>query len=336
MDRITIGDDSEVLIGFGHPDPLLPRRAGREKAVILTQPGASEVAARVALVLGAPIYELPDGEEAKTWETVGKVYEWLSKQALGRHDTVVGVGGGTVTDVAGFVAATWLRGVEVVQVPTTLLGAVDAAVGGKTGINIGGKNMVGAFHHPTRVVIDIDQLSELPRELWLAGVAEILKVGLIGDPDLIGLFLRHGANPPLFEVVARAVQFKAAVVSEDFRERDRRSILNFGHTIGHAIEVTSGMPHGMAVGVGMVAAGAISANRYEFSNLWLTDLIQSVGLPVSAPDLSLDEVMGRIGQDKKRTAAGLRMVLLRGVGEPVIDLVDYDEVALGLAAIGVT
>lgn len=284
----------------------------------------------------AAIYELPDREEAKTWATVGKVYEWLSAQGVGRHDTIVGVGGGTVTDVAGFVAATWTRGVEVVQVPTTLLGAVDAAVGGKTGINVGGKNMVGAFHHPTRVAIDIDQLSDLPRELWLEGMAEILKVGLIGDPDLIELFVRHGANAPLAEIVARAVQFKASVVTEDFREKDRRAILNFGHTIGHAIEVTSGMPHGMSVGVGMVAAGAISADRYEFSNLWLTDLIETMGLPVSVSGLALEEVVGCIARDKKRTAAGLRMVLLRGVGEPMIDVVSDDEVGLGLAAIGVS
>lgn len=336
MDRITIGDDSEILIGFGLPDPLLPSRSGREKAVILTQPGAVAIAARVGSTLGAAVYELPDREGAKTWATVGKVYEWLNQQEVGRHDTVVGVGGGTVTDVAGFVAATWLRGVEVVQVPTTLLGAVDAAVGGKTGINVGGKNMVGAFHHPTRIVIDIDQLSSLPRDLWLEGMAEILKVGLIGDPDLIELFVRHGASAPLSQIVARAVQFKATVVSEDFREQDRRAILNFGHTIGHAVEVTSGIPHGMAVGVGMVAAGAISASRYEFSNLWLTDLIQSMGLPVEISDLALDDVVRCLANDKKRTAAGLRMVLLRGVGEPVVEVVDDHEVALGLAAIGIS
>jgi 3-dehydroquinate synthase len=336
VDRIAVGDDSEVVIGYGLPEPLLPPRPGRERAVVLTQPGAVTTAAFVSRLLGAPAYVLPDREAAKTWETVGKVYEWLEKQNLTRDDTIVGVGGGTVTDVAGFVAATWLRGVEVVHVPTTLLGAVDAAVGGKSGFNVGGKNMVGAFHHPSRVIIDIDQLSQLPRELWLEGVAEIIKVGLIGDPDLIELFVRHGENAPLPEIVARAVQVKASVVNEDFRERDRRAILNFGHTVGHAIEMASGLPHGMALGVGMVTAGAISAHRYEFSNLWLRDLIQSVGLPVAAPAVDLEEVRALIALDKKRTAEGPRMVLLRGVGEPVVEVVTEEEIMLGLAAIGLS
>ena len=334
MDRIAIGDDSEVLIGHGFPEPLLPSRVGREKSVVLTQPGAAAIANRVSEITGAPTYELPDREAAKTWETVGKVYEWLEKQTLTRDDTIVGVGGGTVTDVAGFVAATWLRGMEVVHVPTTLLGAVDAAVGGKSGFNVGGKNMVGAFHHPSRVVIDIDQLERLPRELWLEGLAEILKVGLIGDPDLIDLLVRQGENAPLPEIVARAVRVKATVVSEDFQEKDRRAILNFGHTVGHAIEVASGLPHGIALGVGMVTAGAISAHRYGFPNLWLRDLIQSLGLPVTAPEVGLEEVKSLIALDKKRTVEGLRMVLLRGVGEPVVETVSEEELMLGLAAIG--
>ena len=336
MDRIAIGDDSEVLIGHGLPEPLLPTRVGRERSVVLTQSGAGAIANRVSELIHAPIYELPDREAAKTWQTVGGVYEWLEEQSLTRDDTIVGVGGGTVTDVAGFVAATWLRGMEVVHVPTTLLGAVDAAIGGKSGFNVSGKNMVGAFHHPSRVVIDIDTLDQLPRELWLEGVAEIVKAGLIGDPDLVDLFVRHGQNAPLPEIVARAVQVKVSVVQEDFREKDRRAILNFGHTVGHAIEVASGLPHGIALGVGMVAAGAVSAHRYEFSNLWLRDLVQSVGLPVTAPDVGLEEVRGLIALDKKRSAQGLRMVLLRDVGKPVVNVVSEEEIMLGLAAIGLS
>lgn len=336
MDRIVIGDDSEVLIGYGWPEPLLPHRVGREKSVVLTQPGAGFIAKRVSEIIKAPIYELPDREAAKTWGTIGRVYEWLEKQNLTRGDTIVGVGGGTVTDVAGFVAATWLRGIEVVHVPTTLLGAVDAAVGGKTGFNVGGKNMVGAFHHPSRVVIDISELDRLPRELWLEGVAEIIKAGLIGDPDLIELLVRDGENAPLPEIVCRAVQVKASVVTGDFREKDRRAVLNFGHTVGHAIETASGMPHGLALGVGMVTAGAISAHRYEFSNVWLRHLIQSLGLPVAAAGAGLEEVRALIARDKKRTSEGLRMVLLRRVGEPVVEVVSEEEIVLGLAAIGLS
>ena len=327
---------SEILIGRGFPDPFVPTRTDRRTAAIFSQHGAAAVARRVFDALGtAPMMNLPDRDEAKTMAVVEKAYQWLAKIPLGRQDTIIGVGGGAVTDTAGFVAATWLRGVESVMVPTTLLGAVDAAIGGKTGINLEGKNLVGAFHLPSRVIVDLDVMDSNPAHLRLEGLAEALKAGLVADLVLVEMFERHGALAPLDEVVTRSIKVKADVAGGDYREGNRRAILNFGHTIGHGIEIAAGMPHGLAVAVGMVAAGAVSAARYGFPNQWLSELIVSLGLPVSVFGVSPDSVLGFIERDKKRTIEGIRMVLLRAVGEPVIDFVDEAELGLALAAVGI-
>ena len=169
--------------------PILPERSGRAKVAVLTQPGAVMHAQRVvgSLVsaggLDGRLRVLPDRDAAKSIEVLAEVYRWLAEIGIGRHDTIVGVGGGAVTDLAGFAAATWLRGVESVLVPTTLLAAVDASIGGKTGINIGGKNLVGAFWHPAAVLVDIDVLDRLPEAVRREGLAEAFKAGLIADPD---------------------------------------------------------------------------------------------------------------------------------------------------------
>ncbi|MGH8927516.1 MAG: 3-dehydroquinate synthase [Acidimicrobiia bacterium] len=326
---------SEILIGRGFPDPLLPVRQTRTATAILTQPGAVTVAERVqALVPKGLVRTLPDRDEAKAMGVAESTYGWLAENGIGRHDTVLGVGGGAVTDLAGFVAATWHRGVEAVLVPTTLLGAVDAAIGGKTGINLAGKNLVGAFHLPSRVVIDLEILERTPPDLRLEGLAEALKAGLIADADLVEVFVRGGAQAPLEDVVARAVAVKVNVVNSDYREDGLRAILNFGHTIGHGVEMATRLPHGMAVAVGMVAAGAVSARRYGFPADWLRGLIAGLGMPTEVPRVSRQEILGYVGRDKKRTDAGLRMVLLRKVGDPVLATVDDDDINSGLDAIG--
>jgi 3-dehydroquinate synthase len=336
VDRILIGDSCEVLVDRGVSGGLLPERTDREKAAILTQPGARAVATGLAASMGVEhlIVDLPDREEAKTLDTVGLVYDRLAEFNLGRHDTVVGVGGGAVTDVAGFVAATWLRGVESVLVPTTMLGAVDAAIGGKTGINVGGKNLVGAFWHPSRVVVDLDVLDRLPGAIRLEGDAEALKTGLIGDPEIVTEYERSGGRASLDVIVPRSIAVKAAVVDEDFRESGRRAILNFGHTIGHAVEIATGLPHGFAVSVGMVAAGLVSERRYGFDHSWLSHLVFAIGLPVAAAGVSVDTCRELIARDKKRSAEGIRMVLLRAVGDPVLDTVTDEELDVALRSIG--
>ena len=210
MERILIGDRSEILVDRGLVSgDVLPPRPNRDKVAVFTQPGATHLADLVVAGISARdvgLMVLPDREEAKTLAIAGKAYEWLATMGMNRHDTVVGVGGGSVTDLAGFVAATYLRGIEAVHVPTTLLGAVDAAIGGKTGVNLGGKNLVGAFHHPTRVVIDLDLLDRLPAGLKREGMAEVLKAGLIADPALFDHLAEAGLDADLEFVVPRAVQ----------------------------------------------------------------------------------------------------------------------------------
>jgi 3-dehydroquinate synthase len=341
LERILIGDQCEILVGRGLPSPLLPP-ARRRRVAVLTQPGASAVAGRVAGALECPaeVVVLPDREAAKTLEVVGGVYARLAEINLARPDTIVGVGGGTVTDVAGFVAATWLRGVEWAAVPTTLLGAVDAAIGGKTGINVDvgsatAKNLVGAFWHPRRVAIDLDSLEALPAGLRREGTAEALKAGLVGDPAIVEAYRRSGPDAPLDVVVPRAVRVKAEVVGGDFREGGRRAILNFGHTLGHAIETVAGLSHGEAVAVGMAAAAAVSARRYGFPAGRLVDLLFSLGLPVAAAGASRRAVLDLVARDKKGTGDEVRMVLLRAVADPVVEAVSSEEIDAALAAVGI-
>jgi 3-dehydroquinate synthase len=340
MESLTVAGRTEVLIGRGLPDSILPERDGRARVAILTQPGPTDLALEVSRQLSdsglsAEVIGLPDREEAKTLDVAASVYDALSRFGLARGDTIVGVGGGTVTDLAGYVAGTWLRGVEVVHVATTLLGAVDASIGGKTGVNVGGKNLVGVFWHPTRVVIDIAQLERLPSYLIREGMAEAYKAGLIGDSVLADLMGRHGMRSPLDEVVTRAVSVKAKIVGDDETEKGVRAYLNFGHTVGHAIEYASALSHGESVSLGMVAAVAISEKRFGFdaSNTVLGTL-EELGLPTSISGLDLARVLDLLGHDKKRDAEGLRMVLLEAIEKPSLTHVEADDVRLGLSAIG--
>lgn len=336
METIRIGTASDVV--FDVP-PLLPERDGREVVAFLCQPGApAEIAERLAadLELRTVIHELPDRDAAKELHVLGGVYDFFAEQNLGRHDTVVGVGGGAATDLAGFAAATWLRGVESVLVPTTLLAAVDAAIGGKTGINHKGKNLVGAFWQPSRVYVELATLGELDEFLLREGAAEVLKAGLLADPVILDEYESKGLGADLAVVVPRAIRVKVDVVETDPRESDRRAILNFGHTIGHAVELLAPMAHGHAVSVGMVAAAVISNHRYGFDHRWLTDVLFGLGLPIAAAGVSMRAAFELVARDKKRTSDGVRMVLLRGVGDPVVEVVDRDEIELGMRSVGLS
>jgi 3-dehydroquinate synthase len=338
--RLTVAGATEVLVGRGLPDPLLPPRQGRERVAVLTQPGATHIAVEVAQSIGGEnlaveIIGLPDRDEAKSLQVADSVYQALAKFGLGRHDTIVGVGGGSVTDLAGFVAGTWLRGVEVVHLPTTLLGAVDAALGGKTGVNLAGKNLVGVLWHPSRVVVDIGVLESLPASLRREGLAEAVKTGLIGDPELFDLLADKGEEASLEEVVNRCATVKARVVTTDEREEGIRAVLNFGHTIGHAIEFSSPLSHGECVSIGMVAAAVISERRHHFDSVArVRSTLERLGLPLAVHGLERARVEDLLRHDKKRDADGLRMVLLRKVGSPIVEHVTSDDTALGLDAVG--
>lgn len=345
METVRVAEATVVLVGRGLLDAatVLGERPGRARVALLAQPGVpAHLAEGLAgdlrrEGLAAEVRVLPDGEAAKTVAVAEGVYRWLADLKLTRDDTVLGVGGGALTDLAGFVAATFLRGVESVYVPTTLLGAVDAAIGGKTGINLGAKNLVGAFHHPSRVVIDADVLAALPAPLRREGSAEALKAGLVGDPALVALYERDGLAADPGEVVLRAVRVKAGVVERDFREQGERAHLNYGHTIGHAVEVAAGLTHGEAVAVGMVAAGRAAALAAGFGEEERQrEVIARLGLPLAAPGAGREEVWSLLRLDKKRDAAGLRMVLLERVGRPRLEHVGAATVESALAAVGIS
>ncbi len=338
MAQILNAGGSEILIDRGLAD-LLPTRDDRDRAVVLCQPSVVSLAQRIAADLAADGHDgnlkvLPDGDDAKRLDVVEAVYRWCNELAITRFDTIVAVGGGALTDVAGFVAATYLRGVESVYVPTTVLGAVDAAIGGKTGINLDGKNLVGAFHMPSRVVIDLDVLDALPDRLKREGAAEAVKAGLIKAPDLVDLYESAGLEAPLDVVVPRAVAIKAEIVSGDVREHGERALLNYGHTIGHALEIVCGLRHGDAVAIGMVAAGRASALELGFEDeARQRRILETIGLPVVAPEFNDDDVLRLVGLDKKRRGADVHMTLLHRIGAATVHRVSSATLTAALEAV---
>ena len=288
--------------------------------------------------LRVELVEVPDGEAAKSPEVLALLWKKAAELPLGRRDAVVALGGGVVGDLAGFLAATWNRGIAVVQVPTTLLAQVDAAVGGKTGINLpAGKNLVGAFHQPAAVVADVDTLATLPERFRREGLGEVVKYGLIRDPELLAMVeaapdeAATGHGELLDEMVRRSVAVKAAVVAADEREAGERAHLNLGHTVGHVVETLTGyrVLHGEAVAIGTVLAlrlgqvmgrtpGAL-AERGEA-------VLRAVGLPVRVPEMERQAVWEVLGRDKKADR-GVRFVVLDDLAEPVLVRPDRAQVA---------
>jgi len=278
--------------------------------------------------------EVPDAEAGKTSEVLAGCWSSLGKAGFTRSDAVVGLGGGAITDLAGFVAASWLRGVPVVQVPTTLLGMVDAAIGGKTGINTAeGKNLVGAFHVPSSVWCDTERLRTLPRDELVAGLAEVVKAGFIRDQSILEIvedktasldetFDFDAALPVLEDLIARAVQVKADVVGVDPTEVFLREILNYGHTFGHAIEQVEGYSwrHGAAVSVGMVYAAELSRLTGGLSEAEVKRhraILGGLGLPITYPAGRWEALLDAMQRDKKTRGSLLRFVVLEGIGNPV-------------------
>jgi 3-dehydroquinate synthase len=286
--------------------------------------------------------EVPDGEEQKTLAVAGFCFDVLGQIGLTRSDAVVGLGGGATTDLAGWVAASWLRGIRIAQIPTTLAGMVDAAVGGKTGINTErGKNLVGAFHPPVGVLCDLSTLGTLGANDYIAGLAEVVKCGFIADPEILDvieddpeLVIRPG-NPREAELIERSVRVKARVVSEDLTEQGPREILNYGHTLGHAIEKAERYTwrHGAAVSIGLVYAAELSralgrlddetANRHKA-------ILSSLKLPVTYRQGAFPQLLDTMKVDKKSRGDRLRFVVLDALAKPVT--IDNPDPALLVAA----
>ncbi|WP_435746981.1 3-dehydroquinate synthase [Nocardioides sp. SYSU DS0663] len=280
------------------------------------------------------VFAVPEGEEAKTADVAASIWDSLGDEGFTRSDVVVTLGGGATTDLGGFVAATWLRGVRVIHVPTTLLGMVDAAVGGKTGINTGtGKNLVGAFHEPAGVLCDLGYLDTLSPEELASGMAEVLKCGFVADPEILRLAesadpsALSAQDPVLRELVERAIRVKADVVVADLREtggRDGhpgREVLNYGHTLAHAVERVSGyqIRHGEAVALGCVyvaelahRAGALSADTVDRHR----DLFSRFGLPTAMAGVPFEDLHEVMKVDKKARGSQLRFVILDDVARP--------------------
>jgi 3-dehydroquinate synthase len=323
----------EVLVGRDLLDALPPLVGGAAQAAVLHAPPLAALAQRVAEALGgagvAPLpVEVPDAESGKTVEVAARCWDRLGGAGFTRTDVVVGVGGGAATDLAGFVAAAWLRGVRWVAVPTSLLGMVDAAVGGKTGVNTAaGKNLVGAFHPPAGVLADLATLDTLPAVDLVAGLAEVVKCGFIADPAILDLVEADPAaatdprGPVVRELVERAVRVKARVVSADLRESGLREVLNYGHTLAHAIERVEGyrMRHGHAVAVGLVYAATLArlAGRLDPATADRhAGVLRALGLPTGYRADAWPDLRAAMRVDKKARGATLRFVVLDGLARP--------------------
>ena len=274
---------------------------------------------------------LPDGEQHKTLQTAGWVFDALIAKKLNRDALILALGGGVVGDVAGFAAACYQRGIGYVQIPTTLLAQVDSSVGGKTGVNhSGGKNLIGAFHQPRAVLSDTDTLSTLPERELSAGLAEVIKYGCIWDPPLFDWLeanmdkLRARDVDALTHAISRSCEIKAAVVAKDEREEGLRAILNFGHTFGHAIEAATAYEaflHGEAVGLGMIMAADLS-HRLGFVDAPAVErvraLVRRAGLPAEAPKIGAARALELMRMDKKVLSGRVRLVLLEQLGRAAV------------------
>lgn len=285
--------------------------------------------------------QLPDGEKFKTLAVMEQIFDMLLENRHARTTTLIALGGGVVGDMVGFAAACYQRGVDFIQVPTTLLAQVDSSVGGKTAVNHPrGKNMIGAFHQPKAVIIDTDVLSTLPPREFSAGLAEVIKYGLIRDREFyrwltVNIDALLGRDPELLsEAILRSCQNKADIVAEDETEQGSRALLNLGHTFGHAIETATGYSewlHGEAVAAGMVMAARLSADLgwlAEDDVAGLASLLERAGLPVRPPaGMGARQCRELMALDKKVHDGSLRLVLLRAIGEGVVTA-DYDEAVL--------
>ncbi|MFI5686176.1 3-dehydroquinate synthase [Streptomyces sp. NPDC051636] len=353
--RIQVGgtagtDPYEVLVGrqlLGELAGLIGRKAKRVAVIhpeALAETGDALRADLAEQGYEAVAIQVPNAEEAKTAEVAAYCWKALGQSGFTRSDVIVGVGGGSTTDLAGFVAATWLRGVRWIAIPTTVLAMVDAAVGGKTGINTAeGKNLVGAFHPPGGVLCDLAALDSLPVNDYVSGLAEVIKAGFIADPVILELIesdpevARTPAGPHTAELIERSIRVKAEVVSSDLKESGLREILNYGHTLGHAIEKNERYKwrHGAAVSVGMHFAaelGRLAGRLDDATADRHRTILESVGLPLHYRYDQWPKLLETMKVDKKSRGDLLRFIVLDGLAKPTV--LEGPDPAVLLAAYG--
>jgi len=329
--NVVLASGGLQQIGPYLQDPAIVSPALGKKVLIVSNPqiwkyyGETVAASLKASGFDVALCILPAGERYKTLRSIEKIFDAALAHRLERSSTMVALGGGVIGDMTGFAAASWLRGISVVQIPTTLLAMVDASIGGKTGVNHPkGKNLIGAFHQPRLVLIDPDTLNTLPAREFRAGMAEVIKYGVIWDAELFDKLeastrldqRRYLSTELLMEILRRSCQCKVDVVSQDEKESGLRAILNYGHTIGHAIESLTNyrtFNHGEGVGLGMIAVGEIAVQL----NLWTKDcadrqyqLIQKAGLPTQLPaSFNTEAVLDMLTTDKKVKAGRIRFIM---------------------------
>ncbi len=364
MERVTVrmtghgripGRSYDVVVGSGvlaRVDELLPELPGAAQAFVVADRTVGDAwfgrlcDALDRRGLRAVLLTVPAGEDAKTLDVYRTILHQLATQEAHRDDPIVAMGGGSTGDLAGFVASTYMRGTPLIQVPTTLTGQVDAAIGGKTAVNLPeGKNLVGAFHQPRLVVCEIEALATLPDRDFRAGLAEVAKYALTLDLELLAQLEADPApvlarDPGALErLVIRCVAAKAATVGEDELDTGRRLVLNYGHTLGHAVErldAFAGRSHGEAIAIGMVFAARLSESRLGAADLAARTirLLSSLGLETDGPLPPAEDIIRSFGLDKK-FHDGVRFVLLRDVGEPeIVEDVPQDEVRRILQEMG--
>ena len=346
--KVELGSDSyEIRVGAGLLTRVglwLKERGLSGKAAIITDTTVKGLYGN-ALSQGltnagfnVTTLEVPPGEENKSLETAGRLYHELARFYAERTTPILALGGGVIGDLAGFVAATYMRGVPLIQIPTTLLAQVDSSIGGKTAVDHGQlKNAIGVFYQPKLVIADIDTLKTLPKTELANGMAEVIKSAAIRNKNFFSFLesnLKRASSLDagvLEEIVLETAMIKAEVVEKDEKESGLRSILNYGHTIGHAIETVSNfqLPHGQAVAIGMVAAARIS-NKMDLLDgdevVRLKDLIKKAGLPVAIPDIRMEDIVIAMTHDKKVLQDKIRFILLKEIGDAFIT----DKVSLSL------
>jgi len=352
--QVSLGDRSyPIYIGsglLGKPDLFKPHIAGQSIYVVSNTTVAPLYNKKLIQTISSDaksVHEiiLPDGESYKDWSTLQKIFDVMLSKGADRKSVIIALGGGVIGDMAGFAAASFMRGIRFIQVPTTLLAQVDSSVGGKTGINHPlGKNMIGAFHQPVAVIADLDTLKTLPSRELSAGLAEVVKHGAIADATFFDWIESHtkellGCDPnAMSHAVERSCEIKSAVVAADEKESGIRAILNYGHTFGHAIESGLGYGewlHGEAVGCGMVMAADLSARLGHIPSSDVTriqELETALGLPNCAPKLGNQRFFELMQIDKKSEGGEIRYITLEKIGRAKIEMADHAIVSQTLSA----
>jgi 3-dehydroquinate synthase len=337
--QVSAEHEYEVLIGCDWIPILTEKIKDRTRvAIIISTQYSPDLTVLKTLDCDVHVFEVPDGENGKSSGVLLNLWNWLGAAGFTRSDLIVGIGGGAITDLSGFAAATWLRGIDWIAVPTSLAGMVDASVGGKTGINSDyGKNLIGAFHSPQSVIIDPTFLRTLSARDVSAGMAEVIKCGFIADPEILKIAGECDAvtlvsnAAVVVELITRAVEVKAAVVSADFKENFAREALNYGHTLGHAIEKYSKyqMRHGEAVAIGMVFVAELAATRSLIDAKTLQmhrDLLTRYQLPIGFEKSAWQKLAPLLLLDKKSRGNTIRFVALDGIGSTLrLDDLTSDE-----------